>query len=302
MNNPSRLSEPWAAGGSVPPSRAGSTALRILLGAHLRRLRESRGISRERAGAAIRATHSKISRLELGRTSAKQRDLADLLTLYGINDERERESIFELARRARTPDWWHRYSDILPGWFETYIGLEEVASAIRTYEVQFIPGLLQTPDYARAVILLRHTGASDEEIEHRVGLRVARQRLLTMDSAPRLWTVLDEAVLRRPLGGPDVMREQLRYLIEITALPNVIVQIVPFDAGGHAAAGGPFSILQFPQPDLPNVVYTEQINSALYLDKPKDVDDYLEIMNRLCIEARTADESRHMLTEILART
>jgi len=299
---PTRLSETMSAGNPVPRSRTGSTALRILLGAQLRRLREARGISREEAGAAIRATHSKISRLELGRNSAKERDVADLLTLYGVRDEFEREAILDLARRARTQGWWHRYSDILPSWFETYIGLEEVASAIRTYEVQFIPGLLQVPDYARAVILLRHTGAPPEEIEHRVGLRIARQRLLTEPNAPKLWTVLDEAALRRPMGGREVMREQLRHLIEITELPNVTVQIVPFDAGGHAAAGGPFTILQFPEPDLANVVYIEQINSALYLDKPKDVDDYMEIMDRLCIEAGSVAAGRRLLEEILAAT
>ena len=223
-----------------PPDGGGPTVLRLLLGAQLRRLREAKRISLEEAGHVIRASHSKMSRLELGRVGFKDRDISDLLTLYGVTDEQERDSLRSLARKANTRGWWHDYSDILPGWFEAYIGLEEAASRIRSYEIQFIPGLLQTERYARAVTLLGHANAPAEEVERRVGLRMARKSLLRGPRAPHLWVVIDEAVLRRPIGGPDVMRDQFEYLIECAAMHNVTLQVIPFQAGGHSAAGGPF--------------------------------------------------------------
>jgi transcriptional regulator with XRE-family HTH domain len=279
--------------------RRGSTALRIALGVHLRRLREVSGITTVEAAEAIRATPSKISRLERGRTTAKQRDVADLLSLYGITSEAEREDVLEIARQASAQDWWQQYSDILPRWFESYIGLEKAASVIRTYEVQFVHGLLQTEDYARAVIMISNAHAAAGEIERRVSVRIGRQQLLTQPDAPEVWAVLDEAVLRRSPAGPGVMRAQLEHLLQITDLPNVTLQIVPFDAGPHAAAGGPFTILRFPEPDLPDVVYLEQLNSALYLDQPDDVANYLAIMDQLCIQADTGAASKDMLRALL---
>src|SRR4051794_9874903 len=217
--------------------RGGPTVLRIVLGSQLRRLRDQRQITCEEAGEAIRASHSKISRMELGRVRFRRRDVADLLTLYGVHGEDEREAMLALADRANAPGWWHSYSDILPNWFEVYIGLEEAASRIRTYEVQFVPGLLQTEDYARAVTLLGHPAAPGHEVERRVGLRMRRQSLLESEEAPHLWAVVDEAVLRRPLGGVPVMRKQLKHLLEMTERPNITMQMVPFKLGGHAAAG-----------------------------------------------------------------
>ncbi|MEC4019581.1 helix-turn-helix domain-containing protein [Streptomyces sp. H27-D2] len=278
--------------------RGGPTVLRIVLGTQLRRLREANGITREAAGDAIRGSHAKISRLELGRTGYKERDVADLLSLYGVLDEGERTGFLALARQASTPGWWHRYGDILPSWFETHIGLEEAASVIRTYENQFVPGLLQTPEYARGVTRLGHPRASPEEIERRVDLRIARQCLLTMPDAPRLWAVLDEAALRRSLGSAEVMREQLQRLLEIARLPNVTLQVAPFSCGGHAAAGGPISILRFLEPDLPDIVYLEQLTSALYLDKRDDVDNYLSVMDRLCAEAEPPAATVKFLEEL----
>ena len=279
--------------------RGGPTVLRIVLGTQLRKLREARGISREDAGESIRASHAKISRLELGRVGYKDRDVADLLTLYGVLDENERADFLTLARQASTPGWWHRYGDVLPSWFETLIGLEEAASVIRTYEVQFVPGLLQTEDYARAVTRLGHPRASAVEIERRVALRMARQQLLTAPEAPRVWAVMDEAALRRALGGTEVMRAQLEHLIETAALPNVTLQIAPFSVGGLAAAGGPVTILRFQEPDLPDIVYLEQLTSALYLDKADDVDNYLAVMDRLCAEAEPPGRTARFLREIL---
>lgn len=175
----------------------GPTVLRITLGTQLRRLREASGITRETAGYAIRASHAKISRLELGRVGFKERDVADLLTLYGVDDGPEREAFLDLARKANISGWWHRYSDVLPSWFEIYVGLEQAASVIRTYEAQFVPGLLQTEDCARAVVRLGHPDGSADDIDRRVHLRMRRQQLLTQPEAPNMWAVLDEAALRR---------------------------------------------------------------------------------------------------------
>jgi len=281
------------------PGAGGPTVLRILLGAQLRRLREAKRISLEEAGNAIRASHSKISRLETGRVGFKDRDIADLLTLYGVTDEKERQTLRDLAGRASAQGWWHDYSDILPNWFEAYVGLEEAATQIRAYEVQFIPGLLQTGDYARAVTLLGHPNAPMREVDRRVGLRLARQVIFTRPNPPNIWAVLDEAILRRPVGGAEIMRAQIRHLIELAQRPNVTIQIIPFLAGGHAAAGGPFSILRFAEYDLPDVVYLEQLTSALYLDKQEILDSYLMVMDRLCVEATTPSASVKMMRTLL---
>ncbi|MEV1329773.1 helix-turn-helix transcriptional regulator [Micromonospora costi] len=273
----------------------GPTVLRMLLGAQLRRLRESSGVTREGAGWEIRASESKISRMELGRVGFKERDVADLLTLYGVTDADEREVLLTLARDANNPGWWHRYGDVLPTWFQSYLGLEAAAALIRTYEVQFVPGLLQTPAYARAVVLLGHGAAAPDEIDRRVALRMRRQELLRRADPPQLWAVVDEAALRRPIGGPDVMRDQLTALIEATRSPNVRLQIIPFAAGGHAAAGGAFTILRFGDQDLPDIVYIEQLTSAIYLDKRDDLDHYALAMERLCIEAEPPERTPELL-------
>jgi hypothetical protein len=280
-------------------SVTGPTVLRMLLGSQLRRLREARGVTREAAGYEIRGSESKISRMELGRVGFKERDVADLLTLYGVVDNRERESLLALARQANTPGWWHRYGDVLPTWLQTYLGLEAAAVLIRTYEVQFIPGLLQTADYARAVILLGLDGASAAEIERRVAVRMVRQRVLTRPHPLRLWAVLDEAVLHRPIGGTSVMRSQVASLIEATELPNVTVQVLPFRAGGHAAAGGAFTMLRFPDEELPDVVYSEQLTSAVYLDKRQDIDAYTLAMQRVIVDAEPPERTVDLLEQTL---
>jgi transcriptional regulator with XRE-family HTH domain len=287
------------AGGTLAGARSGPTVLRIALGAQLRRLREASHFTTEQAAEAIRATHSKISRLERGRSAAKQRDVADLLSLYGVTDEAEREQLLALTRQASVPGWWQQYNDVLPRWFELYIGLEKAASVIRAYEVQFVHGLMQTEDYARAVILISNAKAAADEIDRRVSLRIQRQQLLTQPDAPDLWTVLDEAVLHRSPGGTKVMRAQLEHLLELTDLPNVTLQIVPFRSGPHAAAGGPFTLLRFPDPDLPDVVYLEQLNSALYLDQQEDVTDYVAVMDQLAVQADTGAASKDMLRALL---
>jgi hypothetical protein len=282
---------------------SGPTVLRILLGSQLRRLREAKGVTRDEAGYTIRASGSKISRMELGRVSFKERDVEDLLDLYGVDDE-EAQALIALAKQANSPGWWHKYGDVLPDWFQVYVGLEEAAALIRLYEVQFVPGLLQTADYARAVIKLGLPSASAEEVERRVGLRTGRQEVLTKESGgPRLWAVVDEAALRRPIGGGEVMRAQLVRLIEAAREPNITLQVVPFRSGGHAAEAGAFTIMRFPEVDLPDVVYLEHLTSALYLDKREDVERYTEVMERLSVEGespeRTIDILSGMLEEVI---
>lgn len=285
---------------SAVEAGSGPTVLRMLLGGQLRRLREAAGITPDRAGYEIRASRSKISRVEHGRVGFKERDVADLLTLYGVTDEHLRARMLTLAQQANSPGWWARYDDVLPDWFETYVGLEQATSLIRTYELQFVPGLFQTEDYARAVTLLGHRSASDEEIERRVSLRLRRQEILARPGAvPKIWAVIDESALRRPLGGRDVMRAQLEHLIELIESPQVTMQIMPFDRGGHSAAGGSFSILRFAEPDLPDIVYIEQLTGALYLDRPAEIDHYREVMNSLSAEAETPDESERQLRRLL---
>ena len=277
----------------------GPTVSRIVLGTQLRRLREAAGITREEAGHAIRASHAKISRLELGRVGFKERDVADLLTLYGVTDEAERADVLELMRQANTKVWWQQHSDLLPNWFETYLRLEQVAKVIRTYQLQFVPGLLQSEEYARAVIGHGHSRSTDE-LDRRVQLRMERQQMLHQPEAPHLWAVIDEAALTRPFGPTRVMRDQLRYLLEASAAPNIHVQVLPFRSGAHAAAGGSFSILRFAEPDLPDVVYLEQLTSAVYLDKRADVEDYVLIMERVTVQAETPAQSRETLRRLLA--
>ncbi len=287
-------------GGAAPAeSLRGRTVIRMIIGTQLRRLREARGITRKAAGDMIRGSEAKISRLELGRVGYKERDVADLLTFYGVLGEQERAALLGLVRQTNTAGWWHDYGDVLPSWFETYIGLEEAASQIRSYEMQFVHGLFQTADYAREVILLGHPTESDTEIDRRVHLRTVRQGFLTRPGAPVLWSVVDESALRRVMGGPAVMRAQLRRLIELAELPNVTLQVVSFHNGGHAAAGGPFTILRFPQPELPDVVYLEQLTSALYLDKRKDVEHYTAVMDRVCVEAEAPTATVDFLNKLV---
>lgn len=284
---------------AVPTPRSGPTVLRILLGSQLRRLREAAGLSRADAGFTIRASESKMSRLESGRVSFKQRDVDDLLILYGVKDSGEREAFVALARQANEPGWWHQYSDVLPSWFQAYVGLEEAAVLVRTYEVQFVPGLLQTEEYARAAIAVGQPGASPDEIERRVSLRMARQQALARPNGPQLWTVVDEAALQRTLGDPDVMRAQIEWLIAMTKLPNVTLQVLPFGAGGHPAEGQSFVMLRFGDPDLPDVAYLEQLRSALYLEKREDVDHYAGVMDRLSVQAYDPERSIEFLTKML---
>jgi transcriptional regulator with XRE-family HTH domain len=273
--------------------------LRILLGAQLRRLREAAGITREDAGYHIRASGSKISRMELGRVSFKERDVSDLLELYGVADLSEREKLMQLTHEANAPAWWQKYQDVVPDWFAVYVGLEEAAQLIRIYEVQFVPGLLQTEEYARAVVQQGAPGLDAAEVERRVAVRMGRQKLLGKDSPPRLWAIVDEAALRRPMGGRDVLAAQIERLMDAVSEPYITLQVMPFRYGGHGADGGSFTIMRFPEADLPDMVYMEYLTGALYLDKPDEVERYAAVMERLSVAGTSPDRTREILASML---
>ena len=277
----------------------GPTVQRMLVGAQLRRLRAETGLTREEAGEAIRASEWKIHRLENGQVGFKERDIIDLLHLYEVTDPDEVAAFLLVAREANTPGWWQHYGDVLPPWFRTYVDLESAARLIRTYEGQFVPGLLQTDDYMRAVVRGAHLEESVEEMGRRVRLRMARQMLLTREHPPRLWAVVDEAAMRRPVGGPEVMRGQLERLIEAAKLPNVTLQILPFDVGAHSSMQGSFSILRFADRELPDVVYLEHLTNAVYLDRRAEVERYLDVMELLCVDSEPPAKTVDVLTKIL---
>ena len=271
----------------------------MLLGAQLRRLREAAGVTRDDAGYHIRASGSKISRMELGRVSFKERDVTDLLEFYGVNDPTEREKLVQLTKEANATPWYQKYQDVVPDWFHVYVGLEEAAQLIRVYEVQFVPGLLQTEEYARAVILQGAPGLDPDEVERRVALRMGRQKLLTRENPPRYWVIMDEAALRRPMGGRDVHVGQIERLIDLISEPNITIQVMPFRYGGHAAEGGAYTIMRFPETDLPDVVYMEYLTGAHYIDKPEEVERYAAVMERLSVAGTSPDRTREILAGIL---
>jgi transcriptional regulator with XRE-family HTH domain len=288
--------------GRYPVGASGPTVARMMLGSQLRRYREAADVTPERAADAIRASRSKISRMENGRVGFKERDVIDLLALYGVSNEKTCSTMISLVRQSNASGWWSRYDDVMADWFEGYLGLEAAASVLRTFELQFVHGLFQTEAYARAVTMLGYSAAPPDEIDRRVSLRLMRQDLLTSTGPPQVWSVVDEGALRRPVGGRAVMRDQLKRLIEAAELHHVTLQVVPFNRGGHAAAGGSFTILRFSEPDVPDVVYVEQLTSALYLDRREDVDHYMEVMDRLSIQALPPEKTTQFLAEIIRGT
>lgn len=284
---------------SSPQGHGGPTARRIVLGAQLRRLREAAEISRMDAGYAIRGSESKISRLELGRVGFKERDVADLLTMYGVTDPAEREIFLDMVKQSNEPGWWNRYSDLMPHWFQDYVGLEESTSRIQTYEHQFVPGLMQTEDYARAIISHGRPESTTRDMERRVALRMSRQNVLFRPNPPHLWAVIDEAVLHRPIGGRRVMLAQVDHLLDLTKRSNVTLQILPFRLSGYAAEGA-FTMLRFAEPELPNLVYIEHLSGAIYLDRPDEIELYGRVVDQLTVDAATPERTRQQLLKFRA--
>lgn len=292
--------DPADASQGPPTAPSGNpTARRIMLGARLRRLREAAEISRAEAGYAIRGSESKISRLELGRVSFKLRDVTDLLTMYGVIDPEVREACLAMVKASNEPAWWHRYTNLLADWFQDYLGLEESASRIQTCEQQFFPGLMQTEDYARAIATHGWSDLSSQSVDLHVSVRMRRQALLTRPDAPKLWAVIDESVLHRPIGGRRVMLAQLEHVLELTKRPNITLQVVPYELSGYVAEGS-FTMLRFDEPELPDVVYIEHLSGALYLDKRSDTELYGRVFDQLTVNAKTPDYTRQFLTKVHA--
>jgi transcriptional regulator with XRE-family HTH domain len=274
------------------------TVRRRRLALELRRLREAARLTCEEVAERLECSASKISRVETGRVSVSPRDVRDMLEIYGIPED-QRESLVQLARDSRQKGWWHAYSDTIQPQFATYLGLESAASEIRIYEVSLIPGLLQTEDYARTVISAGMMNSPHEDIERRVELLMARQPALTRADPPKLWAVLDEAALRRRVGGAGLMRLQLDFLLGVTGLPNVAVQVIPFGGGAHPAMGRPFVVLVFPERADPDVVYLEDLTSALYLEDVDEVDRYNVFFNHLRATALSFDDSCALIASVL---
>ncbi|MEH1012577.1 helix-turn-helix transcriptional regulator [Micromonospora sp. CPCC 206060] len=274
--------------------RRSPTIRRRRLGAELRRQREAAGITIEMVAEQLECSASKISRIETGHTSASPRDVRDMLQIYGVSDE-ESEELVQIAREARQKGWWHPYSTVLTG---AYVGLEAAASSIRAYEPQVVPGLLQTEEYAKAMILGARTDISAGQIDQMVRVRLGRQSLLSQDDPIDLWVVLDEAVVSRPVGGDAVMRAQLRRLVETANLPNVTIQLLPFEVGAHAGMDGSFAILDFPEAGDPDVVYAENATGGLFLEKNDELQKYIFIFDHIRAAAIRPDESIALIAKM----
>ncbi|GGS06503.1 transcriptional regulator [Streptomyces humidus] len=283
-------------GRSGTGSSSAPTVLRMILGRRLQERRQNAGASLEDAARALRVKPLTIRRLEKAEVGLKPLYVEILLDTYGA-DRQEIEEFVALAERANEPGWWHPYRDVLPSWFSGYVSLETGACTLRTYEPHYVTGLLQTPRYARAVLGGGFPSDRDEDLQRRVDLRLRRQSLLERAGAPTLWTVLEEAVLHRMVGGPEVMREQIDRLLEVSELEHVSVDIVPFTAGAHVGACAPFTYFRFEEPELPDIVYTEILSGAVYLDQRSDVVAHLEAHNRMSLLTSDTD-SRALLNRM----
>lgn len=274
------------------------TVLRLVLGKRLQHLREKAGISYEQAGKALDVTHVTVRRIEKAEVGLKIPYVEKLLRTYGVTDQEEIDGFVSLAREANQPGWWHSYRDVLPEWFSAFVSLENSSDVIRAYEPHYVPGLLQTERYADAVLRAGMPEAPEREINRQVALRVERQSVVTREQPPMLWVVMDETVLRRSIGGREVMREQIDRLLEATELPQVRLQVMPFSAGPHPAMYGPFHLFRFPAEELPDVACSESLVGAVYFDQPDDVTGFLEALDRMCAQAAPVARTRAVLSAL----
>jgi transcriptional regulator with XRE-family HTH domain len=282
----------------VSEPRSAPTVGQVVLGKRLQDLRERAGLKREEAAKVLRVAAGTIRRMETAEVALKIPYVQLLLGAYGISDE-EARGFIELAEEANKPGWWQRFHDVLPGWFSMYVSLEGAASLIRSYEPHFMPGLLQTEEYARAIMLSGAVGQVDpDEIERHVALRMERQALLTQPDAPRLWVIMDETVFRRPVGSPAVMRGQIDRLLQGADLPHVTLQIAEFASGHHPGTYGPFVLFRFAVPELPDMVYSEYLTGAVYLDARPEVASHLEVLDRMAAQAATAQRTKEILWDL----
>ncbi|OEV04271.1 helix-turn-helix domain-containing protein [Streptomyces oceani] len=275
-------------------ARTAPTVGQIVLGLRLRDLRDRAGVSFDEAAKALSVNQTTIRRMEKAEVGLKPVYVEKLLQVYGV-PESETASFMTLVEEALNPGWWHRFRDVLPSWFSLYVSLEESASIIRAYEPHCVPGLLQTEDYTRALLRVGFPNASREELDRRVALRMERQALLSRTAPPRLWVVMEETVLRRPVGGPDVMRAQLDRLAEAARAPNITLQILPFSAGPHPGMFGPFQLFRFDIPELPDIVYSESLTGAAYHDERVDTVAYLEALDRMGAQAAPLGDTERIL-------
>jgi len=284
----------------MPPAPS-PTARGRRLRHELRRLREEAGLTHAKVASRLEWSASKVSRIETGQSRVQTGDVRDLLDVYGITDETTCEALVQLAREARRRGWWTRYTDVLGS--GTYVGLEAEAATLHTFEAQFIPGLLQTEDYASAIIRAGQVRPDPETLERRLAARLARQEILSRSDPPEIWAVLDEPVVSRPVGGPDIMRAQLQHLIELSTLPNtpLTLQVLPLSAGAHPGMNGPFVILTFHSPTDPPMVYLETATDGLYIEEPSDIERYNLMFSHLVARALGPDESRTMITGLAER-
>jgi len=279
-------------------TRRSPTARHRRLIADLKRLREERGLTREQVADRIGTSETSIFRYEKGETRPQPAVVAAMLDAYGATAA-ERDELLEMARDARKRGWWHRHRQTLKPGFDSYIGLEAAASIVRTYEAQVVPGLLQAEGYARALIESTSMNVMPAEVEERLGVRLSRQDLITRSTdRVQIIAVLDEAVLRRRVGGPGIMRDQILHLIAMARLPNVEIRVLPFDAGAHAAMDGPFCLLSFPEPDDPDLVYLEQASSGLVPEEPEEVHRYTLMFGTLLGKALSPEESVSFMSKI----
>ncbi|MFF1606324.1 helix-turn-helix domain-containing protein [Amycolatopsis sp. NPDC058278] len=285
-----------AVNASAGEQNIGPTARRMILGSQLRRLREEAGITRQQAGYNIRGSESKISRLELGRVGFKERDVTDLLTMYGVDDPTERRAFLDMVKQSNEPGWWRRFGDTMPNWFTDLVGLEEAAARIQIWEPVYVSGLLQVEPYARAIFSHGRPDMADERVDQLVALRMRRQKMFSRPDAPRVWMVLDESVLHRPIGGPKVLKQQIEYLLEMSALPHVSVQVLPYASSGLSAEHA-FSLLRFGEPELPNIAYVEYLTGAHYIEKREEIEKYSRALDMLAVDAETPERSRAMLAK-----
>ncbi|MEW2548930.1 helix-turn-helix transcriptional regulator [Streptomyces sp. NPDC047002] len=277
-------------------SNVNPTVRRRRLGQELRRLREQRGMTAEEVAERLLVSQSKISRLENGRRSISQRDVRDLCGVYEVDDRRIVDSLMQMAKDSRQQGWWHAFGDIP---YSVYIGLETDAASLRVYEPQVVPGLLQTRDYAEALVTGALPEYSKADVDKRVGVRMRRQdRIKDGESPLRLWAVVDEAALRRVVGGKQLMREQLEHLIEQSHLPHVTVQVLPFEMGAHPGISGHYAILEFPDASDSSVVYIEGVTSDLYLEKANDVQRYSVMYEHLRAQALNVEQTRDFISAI----
>lgn len=276
------------------------SVLRMILGRQLEELRTWAGLTYEQAGEAIGVSHSTIRRMEAAKVARlRLADAEKLLQVYGVTDRQEIDTFLKSVREASKRGWWHTYRDVMPDWFAAYLSLEQAALQVRAYENEFVHGLLQTEEYARALLGAGNPHAPTEATERRVALRMRRQELLTREAPPRVWVVMDETVLRWPVGGAAVMRAQVAHLIEVNRLPHVTLQIMPFANGPHPAMrAGAFHLFRFRAAELPDVVYLNGLVGAVYLDKGDDVVVYREALDRLGAQAAPARKTEALLGAI----